>query len=125
MADKRITDLAADTAPTGTDLVVTVDDVAGTPTTKKATLANLTKGLAGATGAAQGVIILAGDLGGTAAAPQATQARGLRETAGPTTLAMGAVADGQFLQRSGATVVGAAAGSEAAANARPRRLFFH
>jgi hypothetical protein len=36
-----------------------------------------------------------------------TQARGLRETSGPTTLTLGAVADGQVLQRSGSTVVGA------------------
>jgi hypothetical protein len=33
-------------------------------------------------------------------------ATGLRETAGPTELAMGTVADGEFLKRSGATVVG-------------------
>lgn len=55
---------------------------------------------------------LSGDV--TAAAGSATvqvdQARGLRETAGPTTLAMGAVADGEFLKRSGSTIVGGAAG---------------
>lgn len=50
----------------------------------------------------------AGDLGGTYPNPTVTQARGLRETAGPTTLALGAVADGEFLKRVGATVVGAA-----------------
>jgi hypothetical protein len=48
-----------------------------------------------------------GDLAGTYPAPTVTQARGLRETAGPTTLTMGAVADGQVLQRSGSTIVGA------------------
>jgi hypothetical protein len=48
-----------------------------------------------------------GDLGGTFPSPTVTQARGLRETAGPTTLTMGAVADGQVLQRSGSTIVGA------------------
>jgi hypothetical protein len=53
-----------------------------------------------------------GDLGGNYPSPTVTQARGLRETAGPTTLALGAVADGQFLKRSGATVVGVGAPSE-------------
>jgi len=48
-----------------------------------------------------------GDLGGTYPSPTVTQARGLRETAGPTTLTLGAVADGQVLQRSGSTIVGA------------------
>lgn len=52
-----------------------------------------------------------GDLGGTYPNPTVTQARGLRETAGPTTLTMGAVADGEFLKRVGATVVGAAPGA--------------
>lgn len=50
-----------------------------------------------------------GDLGGTYPSPTVTQARGLRETAGPTTLTLGAIADGQYLARSGATVVGVAA----------------
>ncbi len=35
----------------------------------------------------------------------------LRETGGPTTLAMGAVADGEFLKRSGSSIVGGTAGS--------------
>jgi len=48
-----------------------------------------------------------GDLAGTFPSPTVTQARGLRETTGPTTLTMGAVADGQVLQRSGSTIVGA------------------
>ena len=48
-----------------------------------------------------------GDLGGNYPSPTVTQARGLLETAGPTTLTLGAVADGQVLQRVGATVVGA------------------
>jgi len=48
-----------------------------------------------------------GDLGGTYPSPTVTQARGLRETFGPTTLVVGAVADGEFLKRVGATVVGA------------------
>ena len=47
-----------------------------------------------------------GDLGGNYPSPTDTQARGLRETSGPTTLVVGAVADGQLLQRVGATVVG-------------------
>jgi hypothetical protein len=37
----------------------------------------------------------------------AVRARGLRETSGPTNLAMGAVADGEYLMRDGATIVGA------------------
>jgi len=48
-----------------------------------------------------------GDLGGSYPSPTVTQARGLRETSGPTTLTLGAVADGQVLQRSGSTIVGA------------------
>jgi hypothetical protein len=52
-----------------------------------------------------------GDLAGTYPSPTVTQARGLRETSGPTTLTLGAVADGEFLVRSGSTVVGAAGGS--------------
>jgi hypothetical protein len=52
-----------------------------------------------------------GDLGGTYPSPTVTQARGLRETAGPTTLVLGAIADGQYLARSGAAVVGVAAPS--------------
>lgn len=47
-----------------------------------------------------------GDLAGNWPSPTVTQARGLRETAGPTTLSMGAVADGQLLKRSGATIIG-------------------
>jgi hypothetical protein len=46
---------------------------------------------------------LAGQLGGTVSSPDV---RGLRETSGPTLLALGAVADGEYLRRSGATVVG-------------------
>ena len=49
-----------------------------------------------------------GDLTGSAPNPTVTQARGLRETTGPTTLAMGAVADGEFLKRSGSTITSAA-----------------
>jgi len=35
--------------------------------------------------------------------------RGVRESSGPTNLSLGAVADGQYLQRSGTTIIGAAA----------------
>lgn len=48
-----------------------------------------------------------GDLGGSYATPTVIQARGLRETSGPTTLVIGAIADGEYLVRSGATVIGA------------------
>lgn len=41
MADQKITALTEDTAPVSTDLGVTVDDPAGSPVTKKATLANI------------------------------------------------------------------------------------
>lgn len=44
MANQKTTELTADTAPTDADLVMTVDDVAGTPTNKKVTLANLAAG---------------------------------------------------------------------------------
>jgi hypothetical protein len=53
--------------------------------------------------AQKGHIQLTGQLGGTAASPDV---RGLRETGGPTNLTMGAAADGSYLRRSGATVVG-------------------
>lgn len=38
---KKITELSALTAPAGDDLLVIVDDVSGTATTKKVTVANL------------------------------------------------------------------------------------
>lgn len=41
MANAKITQLTEETAPANVDLVAIVDDVAGTPTTKKATLTNL------------------------------------------------------------------------------------
>lgn len=53
-----------------------------------------------------------GQLGGTYPNPDV---RGLRETSGPTLLTMGAVADGEFLRRVGASVVGAAAGGSGGA----------
>jgi hypothetical protein len=52
-----------------------------------------------------------GDLGGTYPNPTVTQARGVRETSGPTTLTVGAVSDGQYLVRSGSTIVGGSGGS--------------
>jgi len=45
LANKKITDLTAEATPVAADLVEIVDDVAGTATSKKATLANLSKGL--------------------------------------------------------------------------------
>lgn len=59
MADTKITNLNAETAPVAADLVVIVDDVAGTPETKKATLTNLTKGLRAASSTVTGVVELA------------------------------------------------------------------
>jgi len=50
-----------------------------------------------------GHVQVAGQIGGTAASPDV---RGVRETSGPTLLTLGAVADGQYLRRSGSTVVG-------------------
>ena len=41
MADSKITALTADTAPSSDDLVVTVNDPAGTPANRKVTLANI------------------------------------------------------------------------------------
>ena len=40
-----ITSYTEDTAPTDTDLVITVDDVSGTPTNKKVEIQNLSKGM--------------------------------------------------------------------------------
>ena len=50
---------------------------------------------------------LAGQLGGSVASPDV---RGVRETSGPTLLTLGAVADGQYLTRSGATLIGGSPG---------------
>jgi hypothetical protein len=41
MANKKITELTEETSPVGADLLPLVDDVAGTPTTKKVTVTNL------------------------------------------------------------------------------------
>jgi hypothetical protein len=51
-----------------------------------------------------------GDSSGTLIALVNTQARGLRTTTGPTTLAMGAVADGEYLRRSGTDIIGGPGG---------------
>ena len=48
MADTKIEDLTADVAPTGDDLVVTVNDPGGTPVNRKVTLTNLFDALAAA-----------------------------------------------------------------------------
>lgn len=48
MSDKKITQLSALLALDDTDLLVVVDDVAGTPTTKKITVANAKAGLSSA-----------------------------------------------------------------------------
>ena len=41
MANKKITELTEETSPAGADLLALVDDVSGTPTTKKVTVSNL------------------------------------------------------------------------------------
>lgn len=46
---------------------------------------------------------LAGQLGGSVTSPDV---RGLRETAGPTLLTLGAIADGEYVKRSGSTLIG-------------------
>lgn len=45
MANLKITELTADTSPTSDDLIITVNDVAGTPANKKVTIANLNAAL--------------------------------------------------------------------------------
>ena len=52
MADAKITALTAETAPVATDLLVMVDDPAGTPVTEKVTMQDVVQGL-GATQAEQ------------------------------------------------------------------------
>jgi len=50
-----------------------------------------------------GHVQIGGQLGNT---PTSPDVRGLRETGGPTNLTLGAVADGQYLKRSGTSIVG-------------------
>ena len=45
MANTKISELVADTSPTSDDLIITVNDVAGTPANKKVTIANLNAAL--------------------------------------------------------------------------------
>lgn len=49
MADQKITDLTADTSPSTDDLIITVNDPAGTPANRKVTIANLSTTLAAET----------------------------------------------------------------------------
>lgn len=51
----------------------------------------------------KGILKLTNQLGGTAALPTVT---GMTETNGPTALTLGAIADGQYLKRSGTTIAG-------------------
>lgn len=59
MADKKITQLTATTAPVSTDLVELAVDPSGTPFSRKCTLADFTKGLSAATTTAKGTVELA------------------------------------------------------------------
>lgn len=76
MADTKISALTADTAPTKDDLVVTVNDPAGSPANRKVTLENLLKFLTGLTAnstpAATDILALIDDPGGTPAAQKIT-----------------------------------------------------
>ncbi len=45
MANQKISELVADTSPTSDDLIITVNDVGGTPANKKVTIANLNAAL--------------------------------------------------------------------------------
>ena len=67
MADKKLTELTAMTAPDGADIIHIVDDVAGTPTNKKITLSTLfdnipTDVTATANVAVTGTLTITGDL---------------------------------------------------------------
>ena len=59
MADSKLSDLPAEATPVGTDIVYLVHDPGGTPVPSKATLANVTKGLAAGSESAAGVLELA------------------------------------------------------------------
>jgi hypothetical protein len=83
MADSKIIDLAAGT-PSATDVLIYVSDPGGSPVDKKTTVTNLLSGAIG------------------------LPATEITETSGPTDLAIAAIADGQFLKRSGTDVIGAA-----------------
>ena len=110
--DGRLSDARTPTAHatshknSGSDEVATATPAANA-IPKAGTGGKLDTWISDAAAAVKGLVQLAGQLGGSAASPDV---RGLRETAGPTLLALGAVADGQFLKRTGATVVGAAGG---------------
>ncbi len=103
--------------PSGTNKYVTDADArntnARTPTTHNVagsehnadTLANLNSKISDAD-----VIALAGQIGGTAASPDV---RGIRETGGPTLLTTGAIVDGEYLKRSGSTLISGTPGGGA------------
>ncbi len=48
----------------------------------------------------------------------------LQTSSGPTTLTLAGIADGEFLKRSGTTIVGGSGGSEPAANTALRAIHF-
>src|SRR6185503_10990867 len=85
---KKVTELTADTAPTSDDLTMTVNDPAGTPGSRKVTLANLTKGLSvvvgdSGSGGTKGLVPAPG--AGDAAANKFLNADGTYKTIGTQT----------------------------------------
>lgn len=72
-ADTKITALTEDTAPTGDDLLVTVNDPGGTPANRKATLTNASKGMTvtNMVSACTDAQVLGGNAGGTGVECQA------------------------------------------------------
>jgi hypothetical protein len=105
MADKKLSEETFHPTLTGSEKVRISALLVGILTSGYATIQEIIDLVPNATTILKGKIKLAGQLGGTADLPTVT---GFTETSGPTALALGAVADGQYLKRSGSTVVGSA-----------------